>query len=197
MCTRNMKINSLPTWEGITRQMDPPLACLSNISGKHHILRMETGWFSNNLFKKSKYDCREGAQLWWCITSLVLLNLNWLAKFKVFSVWPTRAIYWHGEMFKYQEFSGSAKPIIPAALSKTLVPAEGSEWLNKIQRSDSWRSTSPTPPGCHKVTSPSWGPMSHFFRTQAEHLMQQEKSVKYSHVTNPTAFSAVDKGLQA
>lgn len=27
--------------------------------------------------------------------------------------------------------------------------------------------------------------------------MRQEKSVKYSHVTNPAAFSAVEKGLQA
>lgn len=33
-----------------------------------------------------------------------------------------------------------------------------------------------------------------FLHTQAERLMRQEKSVKISHVTNPTAFPAVEKG---
>lgn len=112
-CAPETGINSLPTREGITRQMDPPLACLSNISGKHHILRVETWWFSNYLFKKSNSDYRERAQLWSCITSLVL---DELLSIKYFLSGQQERFTGMEKCFKYQEFSGSVKPMVPAAL---------------------------------------------------------------------------------
>lgn len=51
--------NGLPTWESIKKQMDFPSACLHDISGKHHILRMESWWLGDFLFKKFNSVCRK------------------------------------------------------------------------------------------------------------------------------------------
>lgn len=87
--------NALPTWESIRRQMDPPLACLHHISGKHHIFGMESWWLGDLLFKKSNSVCGK-----YLSCGHASHPLCWLAaKFKVFSVYPISMIYWHGEMF--------------------------------------------------------------------------------------------------
>lgn len=97
--------------------------------------------------------------------------------------------------FKYHEFSGSAKSIVPAAKSERR--------LTLIRDVNNW--TKPRdvtardppallPPAATRSSLPLEGPCPIFTHTQAERLMHQEKSVKYSPVTNPTDFLAVEKG---
>lgn len=95
--------------------------------------------------------------------------------------------------FKYHEFSGSIKPIVPADNERLLtLMRDVNNWTKPrdLQLEIHQPNLLLLPQG-HLSLLRACVPFSH---TQAERPMHQEKSVKYSPVTNPTETSAVEKG---
>lgn len=75
--------------------MDPPLVCLRNASGKHQIHRREVQWFSSYLRSLTVIVGKKSS----AVITHHSSRLGSAAKFEAFSVWPTRTVYRHGEVF--------------------------------------------------------------------------------------------------
>lgn len=91
--------------------------------------------------------------------------------------------------FQYQEFSGLAKPVAPAAKSEILLPLirDVNNWTKPRDLAAGDAPAQP-PPADTSSSVPLEGLCPIFTHTQPESPMHQENSVKYSPVTNPADF---------